>query len=115
LTIQIPLALSGASEARDAIDAAYFVIRVLRNAGRGYSKTPVSTEPPIEARHLAEEAIAEIEAREGSVIPQLDPERIRDYIAVLEEWLRMTYLRNIGSDGEAAASILEEMRSARDS
>jgi len=114
MSIEVPLSLLQEAEKEILIDACYFVVRVLRNASRGYPDVAVSTEPSPEARNLAERAIREIEAREKAPIPQLTEDRLGEYIESLEEFLRTTYIRAVGTDIAGAASILEQMRSSNE-
>jgi hypothetical protein len=93
------------------LDACYFVVRVLRNANRGYTNPAVSTEAPPRAHELANRAIRKIDPREGVPIGQLDSYRAGEYITSLEALLRTTYQRAVGADAAAGAAILEEMRS----
>jgi hypothetical protein len=112
MSIQVPQSLLKASDSEAVIDAAYFVVRALRNATRGYPTAIVSSEPSPEARDLAERSINEIEVREKRPIRQLSRDRIDDYIASLEDLQRTRYLDTVGSDTARAESILEEMRSS---
>lgn len=112
MTVEIPRSLLEGSENEVVIDASYFVMRVLRNATRGYPTALVSSEPSPEAHELAERAIREIEGHEHRPISQLDQGRIHDYISLLEELQRTRYLHAVGSDTARAERILEEMRSS---
>lgn len=111
MAIEIPQALQRQDKDM-AIDATYFVIRILRNVGRGYPATSVSTEPSREAHDLAERAVRQIEAHEKAPISDLDDDRLSEYIVSLEGLLRTTYLDAVGSDTKRAATILDEMRSS---
>ena len=112
MSIEVPPSLLQGADTETVIDACYFVVRVLRNATRGYPNPLVSTEPSPEAHDLAKRAIREIEAREGMPVRDLSADRIVEYIASLEELLRTTYERAVGLDTARAASILAEMRSS---
>jgi hypothetical protein len=83
----IPRVLAAENNKPILLEAVYFVVRVLRNAIRGYLRTPVSTEPSKEAQHLAERVVKEIEATEKQRISDLDKDRIVLYINALERFL----------------------------
>jgi hypothetical protein len=112
VSVEIPPSLQEGSDKKALIDACYFVIRVLRNATRGYQNPAVSSEPSADIRLLSERAVREIEAHEGMPIQDLQRDRINDYIALLEKFTRTTYQRSVGQDSERAASILSEMRAS---
>jgi hypothetical protein len=112
MSIELPASLLRDPDRETVVDACYFVVRVLRNANRGYTNPTVSTEASPQAQELANRAIREIEAREGRPIGQLAPHRAGEYITALEELLRTTYQRSVGADAAAGAAILEDMRSS---
>jgi hypothetical protein len=108
----VPPSLRRSFHKETLIDACYFVIRTLRNSGRGYQNPLVSTESDEDVRVVANKAICEIEQQEGMPIASLPADRINEYIAVLEDFTRRTYQRAVGHDSERAANILSEMRSS---
>jgi hypothetical protein len=112
MSTKLPLALLQDPDTETLVDACYFMIRVLRNATRGYKNPLVSTEPSREAYDLAQRAIREIEVNEKRPIRDLDSGRINDYIALLEELQRTSYRDAVGEDPTRAADILAEMRSS---
>jgi hypothetical protein len=112
MSIELPPALLQDPDTETLVDACYFIIRVLRNATRGYKNPLVSTEPSQEAYDLAQRAIREIEVREKTPIRDLEGSRINDYITLLEELLRTSYRDAVGEDPARAADILAEMRSS---
>jgi len=112
MSVTVPQSLQQSLRKETLIDAGYFVIRTLRNSGRGYQNPLVSTEPDENVRVLANKAISEIEQQEGMPIASLPADRINEYIAVLEDFTRRTYQRAVGHDSERAANILSEMRSS---
>lgn len=114
MSIAVPPSLLENADTRTVIDAIYYVVRVLRNATRGYRDPLVSTEPSPEARELAERALKEIESHEKAKIPQLETAHIREYIGALEELLRTVYMLEVGNDTVAATRILDEMRLSRE-
>jgi hypothetical protein len=95
------------------VDAVYFVVRVLRNALRGYRKVEVSTEPSSDARLLAEKAIKEIEKAEHHRILRIDDNRIIDYISELQEFLADQAAPDSKSSLRDAEKVLEKMRTHR--
>jgi hypothetical protein len=107
----VPTALSETSDDEAVVEAIYFTVRVLRNAGRGYSATPVSPESSEAAHELAESTVREIEAREGPV-PLMADERLSEYIQTLEGLLRARYERPGRDEQQRIASILDELRVA---
>jgi hypothetical protein len=107
----IPNSLRHAPDEETLVETIYFVVRVLRNAGRGYGATPVSPESSEAARALADAAIAEIESAEGRRIPDIDVGRLSAYIEVLESTLRDRSLLN-GTDDRDAERILAELRAS---
>jgi len=112
MSVEVPPSLRQGVDKETLIDTSYFVIRVLRNATRGYQNPLVSSEPSPDVRVLAEQATREIEAHEGMPIQDLPRGLIDDYIVRLEEFTRETYQHAVGQDPERAASILSEMRSS---
>ena len=107
MSISVPASLEAITDEMLAIDASYFVVRVLRNLGRGFGKASVSREPSAEARELAVRALQEIENSEGVAVVALGRDRISAYIAVLEDFQDS---RARGADADRAGAILEEMR-----
>jgi hypothetical protein len=112
MSTELPSALLQDPDTETLVDACYFIIRALRNTTRGYKNPLVSTEPSQEAYDLAQRAIREIEVNEKRPIRALDGDRINDYIAQLEEFLRTSYRDAVGEDPARAANILAEMRSS---
>jgi hypothetical protein len=111
---KLPPALLQSTDIRLVIEAIYYVVRVLRNAMRGYQDTLVSTEASPEAHELARRAINEIEMHEQSSIDCLNNEVLGEYIEALEELGRVTHTQAIGKDTDRANSILEEMRLSKE-
>jgi hypothetical protein len=105
----LPSVLTGARDSPYIVDAVYYVVRVLRNARRGFKKVEVSTEPSRQARALAEKAIREIEAVEQSKIVRMRDERIDEYISSLQSFLTS---RSPSSDRSAkdAEELLAKLR-----
>jgi hypothetical protein len=112
MSIEVPASLLENPDRQTVVDACYFVVRVLRNANRGYTNPTVSTEASPRAHDLANRAIGEIEAREGTPIGQLSERRASEYIGALEALIRRTYERTVGADPAAGAAILEDMRAS---
>lgn len=112
MSTELPPALLQDPDTETLVDACYFIIRVLRNATRGYKNPLVSTEPSRKAYDLAQRAIREIEVREKTPIRDMEGGRINDYITLLEDLLRTSYRDAVGQDPERAADILAEMRSS---
>lgn len=111
----IPASLRQATDPSRVIEACYFIIRVLRNAGRGYQNPTVSTESAGAVGELASAAIAEIEEREGKPVQSLDGALRDSYIAILSDLQDAVYQRALDVDTVVnqvdAANILSEMRS----
>jgi hypothetical protein len=113
MKIKVPSSLIHAADSPLVVDAVYFVVRVLRNALRGYPKTEVSTEPSPQARRLAENAVTEIEAAEHMRIAQIEDDQIRKYISKLESFLTDRTAPISGSQLSDAKRLLRQMRSQR--
>jgi hypothetical protein len=114
MSIEVPPSLQqDADKEALIVPASYFAVRVLRNATRGYQNPVVSTEPPEDVRNLAEQAIREIEAQEGTSIQNLPTDRIEDYSGLLGKFASETYQRSVGHDSERTERILSEIRSSR--
>jgi hypothetical protein len=114
MSIEVPPSLKQDSDKESLIvPASYFVVRVLRNATRGYQNPVVSTEPPEDVRNLAEQAIREIEDHEGMSIQDLPTDRIQEYRVLLREFASETYQRSVGHDSERTERLLSEIRSTR--
>lgn len=114
VSVRIPRSLVESSDDPLVVDAVYFVVRVLRNATRGYLKTAVSTEPSPQAQHLADRAIKEIEAAERREITEMKDDRIREYITVLQKFLTKVALADTDSQRNTADQILKKMRTPAD-
>ena len=110
---EVPKSLVNTSDVRVVVDAVYYVVRVLRNASRGYRKTEVSTEPSPEARRLAERAIREIRDAEHKKIEALEDDRIGEYITALEAFLMSTSGAKAEARDRDAERILKKMRAQR--
>ncbi len=114
MTIEIPPSLRDESDNAVLVDGIYYLVRALRNLGRGYRETTISTEAATGARELAEQAVREIELHQGSSVANLDPKTITAYTESLEDLLRRTYVDSVGLDTTRAANILKEMRAIRE-
>jgi hypothetical protein len=84
MNVAIPAALSSA-ESDVALDATYFLVRMLRNVLRGFHEVEVSPETPLEARETVAAAADEIEQREGTSLSELPRERVAAYLEVLNQ------------------------------
>jgi hypothetical protein len=113
MRVRVPRSLIDASGSPIIVDAVYFVVRVLRNALRGYQKVEVSTEPLPEARLLAERAIKEIEKAEQNPIVRINDNRIIEYISELQEFLESEATPDSESSLKDAEKVLQEMRTHR--
>lgn len=93
------------------IDAAYFVIRTLRNHLRGYQSLAVSPESPEPAYRLAHQALAEIQEAEGQNLVDISQERARAYIEAIEQLSRETFDAVSGpGDTAKADDLLVQLR-----
>jgi hypothetical protein len=116
VSAKIPVSLLKATDPASVVEACYFVIRVLRNAGRGYQNPMVSTESSDTVGELAAISIAEIEKHEGRPVQSLDSALRDSYIAILSDLQDTVYRRALDTEIAvsqiSAANILGEMRSA---
>jgi hypothetical protein len=92
----MPPALAQGSNPDVVVEAAYLVIRALRNVGRGYGRAEVSPEGSDAGSRLAASALREIAVAEGSDVRSLPPDRIRQYIEALEELSNQSYETSVG-------------------
>ena len=110
MNVRVPESLLKVDDAQLVIDAVYYVVRVLRNSSRGYTRTDVSTEPSRRARRLAELAIRDIEAATGTSIRALQEQTINAYIKTLEGFLERRTLADEELPTVEAESMLRKMR-----
>jgi hypothetical protein len=109
--LRFPASLQRIQDPEVAVDATYFVIRTLRNALRGYGTTAVSPEISDPAFRIAEAAVREIAAAEGSDIGDLSAARITEYIELLGRHSQERYETAAGgSDSARGEELLTEMR-----
>ena len=106
MSISVPASLEAITDEMLAIDASYFVVRVLRNLGRGFGKASVSREPSAEARELAVRALQEIRELRGRSRRRI---RARPN-QCLHRCPGDQDSRARGADADRAGAILEEMR-----
>jgi hypothetical protein len=109
----LPASLVSATAAPNVvIEAAYFVIRTLRNQLRGYQSLAVSPEGPEPAYQLAHQALAEIQEAEGQDLRNIPEERARAYIEAVEQLSRETFDAASGpGDAAKADDLLAQLRS----
>jgi hypothetical protein len=108
----LPTSLVSATATPDVvIEAAYFVIRTLRNHLRGYQSLAVSPESPEPAYQLAHQALVEIQEAEGQDLHDIPPERARAYIEAVEQLSRQTFDAASGpGDAAKADDLLAQLR-----
>jgi hypothetical protein len=108
-----PRSILSENEPDIAVDAVYFVVRVLRNKLRGYTELSVSPEPTNRARYLAQQALLEIAIAEDSSILEMSNERAEAYIHELEKLAYQRVLGNQVSANDASGrALLEELRNS---
>jgi hypothetical protein len=107
----LPRALDAETDAAVIVDAAYFVIRALRNRLRNYPRPEVSPESPGRAFDLAGRALAQIQAAEAADLAQIAPEQILAYIELLEGLSRSEFGEVAGTqEAGEAQTLLEQLR-----